>query len=421
MEQSNGSTPKQFGHRALRGQDILCFSHDWTGDPLSRTHLMRVLSHDNRVLWVNSIGYRAPTLSARDMRRVVRKLTAAASPLREVEPNIFVLNPLAIPAYGSPFIRRFNRTLLRLQVRRAMRKLSFRNPVSWITNPAAAVIAGALGESMLIYHCVDENSAFSNVSASAVGELEQQLLSQADLVIVTSERLLEAKLPFNPHTVLVRHGVDMRTFRKALLASTVVPPEIASLPKPVIGFFGLVADWVDVELMAYTARQFPQGSLVVIGNAATNVEPLKQLPNVHMLGRKPYESLPAYCKGFDVAIMPFRINELTLSSNPLKVREYLAAGLEVVSTAIPEVETLGMCRIARDPPSFVKELQAALFSPRPRDVISRQIEAESWEARMDEIRAYLTPSLRQPASPKCCSSPNTQLPDHSRLVHNVGA
>src|SRR5215216_2864085 len=100
----------------LRARDLLCFSHDWSGDPLSKTHLMRILARDNRVLWVNSIGYRAPTASKADLSRAFKKLMMAATPIREPEKNIFVLNPLAIPAYGKPRIRDFNRHLLRFQV-----------------------------------------------------------------------------------------------------------------------------------------------------------------------------------------------------------------------------------------------------------------------------------------------------------------
>src|SRR5712671_6992072 len=95
--------------RVFRGRDMLCFSHDWTGDPLSKTHLMRLLARDNRILWVNSIGYRAPSASGRDLKRAIEKLKAAAQPVREVERNIFVLNPLAIPAYGVPAMQTVNR------------------------------------------------------------------------------------------------------------------------------------------------------------------------------------------------------------------------------------------------------------------------------------------------------------------------
>src|SRR5436305_1840808 len=161
--------------RTLTGRDILCFSHDWTGDPLSKTHLMRLLARDNRVLWVNSIGYRTPSVNRRDIGRAWKKLMAARQPLREVEPNLFVLNPLAIPAYGLTAARIVNRWWLRSQVKRAMRKLGFQRPINWVFNPAAAVIAGTLGEELLIYQCVDEYSAFSGVTSSAILGLEEQL------------------------------------------------------------------------------------------------------------------------------------------------------------------------------------------------------------------------------------------------------
>ena len=373
----------------LRGRDLICFSHDWGGDPLSKTHLMRLLARDNRVLWVNSIGYRTPTASKADITRVFKKLKAATSPLREPEPNIFVLNPLAVPVYGQQWIHDFNRRMLRFQVRRAMRQLGFERPINFVFNPAAAVVAGALGEEQLIYYCVDEYTQFSGVSSTSLAGLEQQLLRQADLVIVSAERLYESKKKTNPRTVLIRHGVDFHHFRKALDPKTVVPDEIRDLPRPVIGFFGLIADWVDLDLIAAVADKFSSGSVVMLGKATTDTSVLERKPNVHLLGRKSYESLPAYCKGFDVALMPFRINELTLNANPLKVREYLAAGLPVVSTAIPETEVLGVCGIGHDRDSFIREVELALQDPGPSVARSESMWSESWDARLDELRKCL--------------------------------
>jgi glycosyltransferase involved in cell wall biosynthesis len=374
--------------RLLKGRDIICFSHDWTGDPLSKTHLMRLLTRDNRVLWVNSIGYRTPSVNKADLGRAWKKLKAFQQPVREVERNIFVLHPLAIPAYGLRIARMINQFWLRSQVKAAMKRLGFGRPINWVFNPAAAVIAGTLGEELLIYQCVDEYSAFSGVTAQAILEMEKQLLRKSDLVLVSADLLLQSKSQINPRTVLVRHGVDFKHFRTALDPTLKVPEEIANLPRPVIGFFGLIADWVDVELMAKVAQRYPHGSLVVLGKATTDVSPLK-LPNVHLLGRKPYSELPAYCKGFDVALNPFRISQLTLNANPLKVREYLAAGLQVVSTDIPEVAVLGSCRIGKDHEHFLSEVDQALKIPGPQPAISDCVRGESWEARLGEIESHL--------------------------------
>jgi glycosyltransferase involved in cell wall biosynthesis len=374
----------------LRGRDMLCFSHDFHSDPLSKTHLMRLLARESRVLWVNSIGYRTPTLSRADLGRALRKLVAAAAPLREPEPNLHVLNPLAVPAYGSAG-RWVNRKLLRLQVRRAMRRLGISRPINWVFNPAAAVVAGELDEELLIYYCVDEYAAFAGVSATSLAELERRVLERADLVVASSDRLYRSKAPHNSRTVLVRHGVDFRHFRRALDPDTTVPTEIARLPRPVIGYFGLMApDWVDVGLLEHVARAFPSGSLVLLGKVAMDLTPVRRLPNVHVLGRQPYATLPAFCKGFDVGVIPFPINEVTLSANPLKAREYLAAGLPVVSTAIPEVEILGGCRIGADPVAFVAQLRLALEQPGPSADRSNGVRGESWDARLDEIRRHLT-------------------------------
>ncbi|HVX15426.1 MAG TPA: glycosyltransferase [Pirellulales bacterium] len=373
----------------LRGRDIVCLSHDWTGDPLSRTHVMRLLARENRVLWVNSLGYRSPTVSKADISRAARKLLAASKPIHEPERNIFVLNPLIIPVHSRPWIRAFNQRFLAFQVRRAMRRLRFQRVINWTSNPVAAVVAGKLDEELVVYHCVDENSAFTGVAADALLDLERQLMTRSDAVFVSAERLYEAKARHNPHTYLVRHGVDFDHFRRALDADTPIPDEVAGLPRPVIGFFGLIADWVDVDMMAEMARRFSKGSLVVIGKATTDVSALEKLPNVHLLGRKPYADLPAYCKSFDVALIPFRINELTLNANPLKVREYLAAGLPVVSSPIPEVEVLGQCRIARDADAFECAIRAALDDPGPSAARSDAVRHESWQAKIGEIEAHL--------------------------------
>lgn len=375
--------------RQLRGRDMLCFSHDWNSDPLSKTHLMRLLSRDNRILWVNSIGYRAPTASARDIKRAWNKIKAAAQPVREAIPNLFVLSPLAIPAWGKPWIQSINRRILVWQIKRAMRKLRFTRPINWVFNPAASVLAGQLGEDKVIYYCVDEYTAFSGVPTEALIAMEKQLLQRADLVIVSAERLLHSKKQFQDKTVLVRHGVDYDHFRQAVLPETPVAEELKSLPRPILGYFGLMSqDWVDVPLLLKVAEKFKHGSLVLLGKVTMDLGPLLSMPNVHFLGRKPYSTLPGYCKGFDVALIPFPISEVTLNANPLKAREYLAAGLPVVSSKIPEVEVLGACGIGHNADEFIQRIEEALQQPGPDPVRSERMKAESWACRLDDIRRH---------------------------------
>jgi glycosyltransferase involved in cell wall biosynthesis len=379
----------------LRGRDILCFSHDWTGDPLSKTHLMRVLSRDNRILWINAIANRMPTTSTKDFSRIYKKLKSFTEPMREVEKNIFVMNPLAIPAYGSRAVVVFNQKFLIRQVKSAIKKLGMKNVINMVFNPAAGMIAGRLEESELIYYCVDEYTAFTGVSAG-LKEIEEDLFRKSDLVVVSAETLLESKKKFNENTFLIRHGVDFNHFRKALDEATKIPDEIKDLPRPIIGFHGLLADWVDFELIKKIAEHFKDGSVVLIGkitfDAEKKVKILDGVPNIHFLGRKPYAELPAYCKGFDAALNPFVMNELTRNVNPLKVREYLAAGLQVVSTDIQEVRVLENCLIGTNHADFIAKIEEILENPKPRAEVSDAISHESWDAKVDELRAIMSKS-----------------------------
>jgi hypothetical protein len=376
----------------LSGRDIVCFSNDWDGDPLSKTHLMRILARENRVLWVNSLGNRAPRATRYDAARIARKLRDAARGLRQVESGLHVLAPLYLPAYGNEAVRRANGALIRQQVRAAMARLGMHRPITWAFLPSAAPVAGTLGEEAVVYHVVDEFSAFSDASPF-VEELERRLLARADLVIASSERLAASKRPFSRRTVLVRHGVDHAHFARALDPALPVPDDLARLPRPVVGFFGLIADWIDLELVRAVADAHPRASVVLLGRVVTSTVPLAGAPNVHLLGRRPYASLPAYCRGFTVAITPFRRNALALAANPLKAREYVAAGLPAVCTDLPELRAIPGCTVTASEEEFVAEVGRALAHGGPDPVRSALVRGEGWEARAEEIAAHLAPVL----------------------------
>jgi len=371
------------------GRDIVCFSNDWDGDPLSKTHLMRLLARQNRVLWVNSLGNRAPRATAADAARIWKKLRGAAAGLAEPEENLHVLSPLYLPAWGSAAARAVGGALVRAQVRAAMRRLGMRAPISWAFLPSAAPVAGTLGEALVVYHVVDEFSAFSDASPH-VAAMEASLLRRADLVIASSRRLLESKRRIQPRAVLVRHGVDHAHFARALDPALPVPDDLARLPRPVVGFFGLVADWIDLELVRAVADAHPRASVVLLGKAVASTAALDGAPNVHLLGRRPYAALPAYCRGFDVAITPFRRNALALAANPLKAREYVAAGLPNVCTDLPELREIPGCTVADGREAFVAEVGRVLREGGgPDPARSAMVRGESWEARLEEIRGHL--------------------------------
>ncbi len=371
----------------LSGRDIVCFSNDWGGDPLSKTHIMRILARDNRVLWVNSLGNRTPRPNAADAGKIVRKLRSAAKGIVEVERNLHVLAPLYVPAYGEA-IRSANGVIVRLQIVKAMRRLGMRRPISWCFLPTAATVAGRLDETMVVYHVVDEHAAFTGASAH-VRDLERRLLARADLVVASSEPLAESKRRFNRRTVLVRHGVDWTHFSRACDPTLPVPADLARLPRPVIGFFGLVADWIDLALVRRVADAFPRASVVLLGAVTTSLAPLEAAGNVHVLGRKAYGDLPAYCRGFTVALTPFKRNELALAASPLKAREYVAAGLPNVCTDLPELRAVPGCTVARDADAFVAEVAKALADGGPSAARAALVRGDAWEAKVDELRAHV--------------------------------
>ncbi len=377
----------------IEGNDIICFSNDWDGDPLSKKHIVLRLAQKNRVLWVNSTGNRNPTASVRDLRRAWKKLRQYFRGCRPVSRNISVVSPLVIPFHGNRAARWVNRRLLRWSLRCACRKLGFQKPITWTFVPSSADVAGSLGERLVIYHCVDEFSKFTGTDETAILEMERGLMEKADMVVVSSSRLYETKHRYNPNTFLVTHGVDVAHFRHACLAALAAPADCAALQHPVIGFFGLIADWVDLEVVRYLASSRPQWSLLLIGEVQTDTSALRELSNVHLLGRRSYQSLPAYCKAFDVAILPFVVNELTVAANPLKLREYLAAGLPVVATPLPEVLKLNaLVRMARTPAEFLNQIEALLAEGKrgPDPAVSVLMQRESWDQKVEELSGIIT-------------------------------
>jgi glycosyltransferase involved in cell wall biosynthesis len=378
----------------LMGRDIVCFANDWENDPMSKKHLVRRLAGRNRVLWVESLGNRAPRPHARDLRRIADKLRSFArdlfaARLRQPEPNVFLLTPLAVPAYGSGAVDCLNGLVVGATVRAAMARLRFTRPLTYTFVPASAWVVGRLGEERVVYHCVDDFGAFAGASA-AIARYEEQLCQRADLVIACSQPLLESRRLWNPNTVLVRHGVEHAHFARALDPALPEPPALAAIPHPRIGFHGLIAEWVDLALLREVARSIPDAHVVLVGRKNRPTPEIDGVANIHWAGRRPYEELPAWCKGFDVAVLPFGPGALTRAANPLKLREYLAAGLPVVASDIPEARALlPWVRLAQNAQSFIAEVRSALAEPGPAAARSQAMAGETWDAKAELVGRLL--------------------------------
>jgi len=369
----------------IENQNIICIASNYWYDPTSKHQIMNRLAAKNHVIWVNYHGSRRPTASVRDVSAITGKLRQVIEGPRRVHDNLTVVTPMVVPLPGNSAVAKLNGQLLTRQIRAVLRDLPRRPVQLWSFAPDVDYLCGKLDESCVVYYCVDEFSQFTGYDMGAILAAERRLALQSDLVIVTSRQLLEAKRPMSRRIEMVPHGVDVDHFANALSENVNVPDDIANLPRPILGFWGLIQDWVDVDLLVGVARQRPDWSIVLIGEAATDVTPLTQLPNVHLLGRRDYQSLPAYAKAMDAGLIPFRLNALTAAVNPIKLREYLAAGLPVVSTPLPEVLAYQpWVSVASTVDDWINACERAFEeTASERDRRMQTMQAESWDAKVE--------------------------------------
>ncbi|MHC4402528.1 MAG: glycosyltransferase [Planctomycetota bacterium] len=382
----------------IEGQTILCFASGYDAPPTSKHHVMHLLAERNVVLWVNYHASRTPTVSSSDLAYMARKLAQVFAGLKHPRENLYVLTPLVVPLPSSPWARKLNEALLAFQIRWALGKI-LHGPVQfWSFTPDVSYLLGRFGEKKVVYYCVDDHASFTGHNRRQVLRDEEDLCRRADLVVTTSTVLQQAKEPLNPNTMLVPHGVDYAHFARALSNHRPAPSDVADIPHPRLGFFGLIRDWVNLDLLAEVARRRPDWHIMLIGDSTLDLAPYRSLENMHFLGRKPYEVLPDYCREFDVGLIPFKINELTRAVNPIKLREYLAAGLPVVSTPLPEVELYGhLVETAATADEFTTAATRCLDGdPADRTRRATAMAAESWLARVSDVCSRLSGNCSKP-------------------------
>jgi glycosyltransferase involved in cell wall biosynthesis len=388
---------------ALAGRDIVCVGfNDWDAEVwTNQHHLMARLAADNQVLFIESLGLRRPTLAGRDVRRMARRAARGLEGPRVVATRdsgnrLRVLSPLVLPAHSSPLARRANAFLLPRLVGRATRRLGMSEPILWAYVPQAQLLVDRLRPRLVIYHCVDDIAAHPRIDSASFEAAERSFARRADLVLASSAPLAERMRRLGCSVHYLPNVADVDLFATAR-GSGPTDPSMAALPEPRIVFTGVIAATkIDFPLLVELAGLRPDWSIVLVGpvglgDPLTDTSDLAGLPNLHLVGPRRYAELPAVLRAAQAAIIPYQLNQLTASIFPMKVYEYLAAGLPVVATALPSLQGVDGISFADGAAEMAARLDRVMAEDGPgaRTARARLAEGHSWSTRVQEIAALI--------------------------------
>lgn len=285
----------------------------------------------------------------------------------------------------------------------------FQRPVHWFYDPMAApLFAGKLRERAIVYDCMDELSQFRGAPPELVRR-EHELLALADVVFAGGPKIHRSKLRSNPNCHCYGCGVDVAHFSTALREETLMPEDVRDLPKPVLGYFGVIDERIDYTLVEKLSDAFPHGSIVMVG-PFTKVDPnhIPHRPNLHWVGGRDYGQLPAYAKAFDVCMMPFALNETTEFINPTKALEYMATGRPIVSTAVEDVvlQFSAVVHVADSQAHFIQCCKNALEKPCTTRISAglKLAKRNSWDAIVTKLQAHIAQAIHKRERSEICAA-----------------
>ncbi len=365
--------------------DLICFSHlRWNFVFQRPQHLMTRCARECRVFFVEE-----PIFSPGGIPRLDIQRTASVT--------------VVVPHLPEALAREGTETVLRSLVDELIEGQAIDEYVAWYYTPMALAFTDHLTPRTIVYDCMDELSAFRGAPA-ILGAMEAELMSRASLVLTGGQSLFEAKRHQHDNIHPLPSSVDVAHFAQARRVA-IDPPDQAGIPHPRLGFFGVIDERMDLELIDSVAAARPDWHLVLIG-PVVKIDPalLPQRPNIHYLGSKDYTALPHYLAGWDVATLPFARNEATRFISPTKTPEYMAAGVPVVSTSICDVVRpygqLGLVRIADEGPAFVEACAAAMAEDASERVANSDafLRHTSWDGTWARIRGLIDTVARRAGS-----------------------
>lgn len=386
----------------LNKRNILCVSGtEWHGNYIKPLiELMKELSADNKILFVdNSYTYKDALLGVDNKSPVdFKQIFGIKSRLKDITTEnggkIYRLTPpLTFPvsflsegrAYDVAIS--YNAWLLRRAIKKALRKLDMNHDLINFTsfNPAMGVMNGRkFGERSLIYHCYDEIKGANEWLSKHGSRMEEEFLKMADATIVSSKGLYNSKAPFTKRCFVVKNAAKADLFKKGF------KPAI-NTGKPVIGYIGTIDHRQDYELITYLVKEMPDADFLFVGRVLNpqGAKLLKSFPNVTVQGAKPQEELPAVLQKFSVGIIPFVKNKLTSGIYPMKMNEYLGAGLPVVSTnfSTDMADFAGIINITTNKEEFLEAVKYEITHNTPEKQQARLAIAgkNTWVARAQEL------------------------------------
>ena len=277
-------------------------------------------------------------------------------------------------------------------------KGDFARPVQWFYDPMCApIFIGTLDERAVVYDCMDQLSQFKFAPPQLI-EREKHLLHRADVVFAGGHKMWEDKRRFNSNCHFYGCGVDVNHFAAARDKNTKLPRDIENLPAPRLGYFGVVDERLDYELIAQLADANPHGSVAIVGpHCKIDSNELPQRENLHWLGGREYSQLPAYAKAFDVCLMPFALNEATEYINPTKALEYMATGTPIVSSAVPDVVSnfSSVVKIASSHDEFLHLCRESVCAP-DGNAVQRGLKMASentWEQIVAQLERHVETAI----------------------------
>jgi glycosyltransferase involved in cell wall biosynthesis len=370
---------------------IICFAGTtWDGNPHSRHHLMRRFAEAYEVLFVEGIPMRSVVVGDKhEIRRLTRKLSGRFG-LRTVAPGLHVLRAYPIPPTGR-LGRRLQLAAVRAQVLTALRRIRACGPrIAWFSLPTVAPLRGRLGECGSVFYYQDRYDAFSNVDTSLIRRHVASLAGSCDITFTSADTLAAELRDLGAEPSVVPHGVDLDRFDRR----QDVPDDLQALERPLVGYVGVIDDFVSFPHLIATANYLHRGTVVLVGPANVPLDALRH-PRIRVLGPRPYERVPGYMQAFDCCTIPFVVNRLTEAINPIKLREYLAAGRPVVATPLPEIRAYSdVVVFEQDVGRFARAVAQTLErdpdAPRSAAKRRKRVEPESWDA----VAGLIEPSLR---------------------------